>query len=727
LRRLVRDAAGNPLYLTELVDALARTGALTGVDDVVEATGAEPPDSLSAVIAHRLEFLPPPVRELLRAAALLGVDFSVAELAVVSGQRVGDLLALLDDAILAGVLLDNGGELAFRHPLIRGALYHGMPTAVRDLWHRDAARALAENGASVERVARQLLPAIEAQDPASAADEWIVRWLAAAGQQLVGQAPNVAIPLLRWAVSRIPAGNAPHDLLICRLADALFRVGDPDGSAQVATNALAHVTRPDLLVDLHWTLTQCLAMGGRSEEALADLERALDLPGIDGSHRARLRVMIARTYRSLGRVDVAAEVANLALAEATEIGDRWATGWALSILTIVHGMRGETEEALALFDRALAVAEGDPALADLRLLLQINQAVALGDLGRYDDAIHAAAQVRQFADDTGNVVRVTQAQGLLGELFFEVGRWDDALNEFDLNAGQSGNPSFECCAHGLAATIQFHRGDASAAEHLHNAERSARLLGDRVLGPLVLARSLEREHADLPAEALKVLLDGMPDSAEEAEQAAELYADAVRLAVATGDRTIARSIVERAESFAGSTEVTHGRAVGAHCRGLLDHDAAMLVRAADEYAAAGRPLPRAQALEAAAVALADAGDVTGARGRFTDAFAVYTELGAQWDLARIQATFRSYGIRRGPHAPHRRTDHGWGALTPTEVKVVELVARGMSNPRIAEQLFLSRRTVQTHVSHVLAKLDLHSRTDIAREASQRDLTKLARA
>jgi DNA-binding NarL/FixJ family response regulator len=81
-----------------------------------------------------------------------------------------------------------------------------------------------------------------------------------------------------------------------------------------------------------------------------------------------------------------------------------------------------------------------------------------------------------------------------------------------------------------------------------------------------------------------------------------------------------------------------------------------------------------------------------------------------------------YGIRRGPHTQHRRSQRGWDSLTPTELKVAGLVARGMSNPQIATELFLSRRTVQTHVSHILAKLSLTSRTDIAREASKRDLT-----
>ena len=118
--------------------------------------------------------------------------------------------------------------------------------------------------------------------------------------------------------------------------------------------------------------------------------------------------------------------------------------------------------------------------------------------------------------------------------------------------------------------------------------------------------------------------------------------------------------------------------------------------------------------------LADTGDTTAARAAFNDAYSTYAALGASWDLARSQARFRGYGIRRGPIAKHRRVDHGWDSLTPTEKKIVMLVADGMSNPQIAAQLFLSRRTVQGHVSHILSKLDVHSRLDIAREATRRE-------
>jgi DNA-binding CsgD family transcriptional regulator len=98
--------------------------------------------------------------------------------------------------------------------------------------------------------------------------------------------------------------------------------------------------------------------------------------------------------------------------------------------------------------------------------------------------------------------------------------------------------------------------------------------------------------------------------------------------------------------------------------------------------------------------------------------AAAARLGAATDAARLQAVFRAHGIRRGPHAKHRTARSGWDSLTPTETTVAKLVEEGMSNPEIAAKLLLSRRTVATHVSHILKKLRVHSRTDIAREAAR---------
>ena len=83
---------------------------------------------------------------------------------------------------------------------------------------------------------------------------------------------------------------------------------------------------------------------------------------------------------------------------------------------------------------------------------------------------------------------------------------------------------------------------------------------------------------------------------------------------------------------------------------------------------------------------------------------VYEFLGAEADLNRVQAEFRGYGIRRGPHSKHRRAQNGWESLTDAELKVAAFVEEGLSNPDIAARLMLSRRTVATHVSHILKKL-----------------------
>ena len=162
LLRLADGAAGNPLYVTELVAALARGSGLTVTEaGAAELASGSAPGSLSAAIADRLGFVAGPTREVLRAAALLGVEFAVPDLAIVLGRSVADLIPAVDEACAAGVLAESGNGLGFRHPLIRAALYDEMPAPVRAAWHRDAGRALAEAGAPPDRVARQMLRAAD--------------------------------------------------------------------------------------------------------------------------------------------------------------------------------------------------------------------------------------------------------------------------------------------------------------------------------------------------------------------------------------------------------------------------------------------------------------------------------------------------------------------------------------------------------------------------------------
>jgi DNA-binding CsgD family transcriptional regulator len=415
-------------------------------------------------------------------------------------------------------------------------------------------------------------------------------------------------------------------------------------------------------------------------------------------------------------MNTAHRVAEEALAAGTEVRDPWTIGWALHVLSLVAMTRCQVAEALSLFDRALAVVRSEPALVDLRLLLLVNQAVTLGDQDRYEEALAAAREVGHLAERFGSMIRLTQAHSALGQLQLEAGHWDDALVEVEVVPDELKDPSVVCCDHGVAAIICFHRGDVTAARgHLAAADSAASRIQNRVVATYTLARSLELEQTGA-LEAARDVLAGALDTASDME---ELLVDTVRLAVETGDPALASAVTARTEALAEATTIPHRSAGAMFCRGLLDNDPHLLLRAAERYQEAGRPLPRAQALAAAATVFAAAGERSSAQAAYSHALDVYTALNAGWDVARLQARFRTLGIRRGPRIKHRQARHGWESLTPTEAKIAALVAEGMSNPKIAAQLYLSARTVATHVSHVLTKLGVSSRIDIAREAGRR--------
>ena len=322
-----------------------------------------------------------PVREVLRAAALLGMDFAVPDLAIVLGRGVADLIPAVDEACAAGVLAESGSGLRFRHPLIRAALYDEHAGAgARRLAPRRRARP--RGGGRAGRTGWPGSCCGRSADRTAAAepmDEWMLTWLARTADPLVGQAPGVAASFSRRAVASSPAGSARHDWLASRLADALYRIGDPAAGrtgGQPGPGACHRARSASWTCTGRWRSAAMLA--GQSAESLATLDQALASPGISARHRARLLVLAARTHSHLGEVEKAGRVAASALAAASEAGDNWAMGWALHVLTLVTAVQGHLTDALPLFDRALTVTEADPALTDLRLLLQINKAVDAG-------------------------------------------------------------------------------------------------------------------------------------------------------------------------------------------------------------------------------------------------------------------------------------------------------------------------------------------------------------
>jgi len=241
-------------------------------------------------------------------------------------------------------------------------------------------------------------------------------------------------------------------------------------------------------------------------------------------------------------------------------------------------------------------------------------------------------------------------------------------------------------------------------------------------GYLVAARAVRAEADGDRARAVRLLAPWIdPARKFDLQDRFMWLPDLVRLALAVADPATAWDAARAARLDAdGPSALPVQEAAALCCEGQCADDTGVLLRAAEMYRAHDWTLGAALAVEEAAVRLAQGGDVAAARAALNDAVRGYAALGASWDLRRADARLRVHGVRRGPRSLHRRATAGWEALTPTELRIVELVSRGVSNPDIAAELFLSRRTVQTHVSHILSKLNLRSRVEIMRESAARE-------
>ena len=127
-----------------------------------------------------------------------------------------------------------------------------------------------------------------------------------------------------------------------------------------------------------------------------------------------------------------------------------------------------------------------------------------------------------------------------------------------------------------------------------------------------------------------------------------------------------------------------------------------------------RGLALAACLEDSATVLLAAGHAPAAITKLTEAASISSAIGAAGDLARVESALRRLGVRTNKQRPSRPS-FGWASLTPTEMAVSELVSRGMTNPDIGTRLYVSRRTVETHLAHIFRKLDLANRSQLAAE------------
>jgi DNA-binding CsgD family transcriptional regulator len=709
LSALLDTTSGSPFYLREILCTLGEDELTVLADGSVELRAAEPvPRTLAGAMGRHLGVLSPDCLRTMRLAAFLGNDFSRHDLRLVLDRDAGDELTA---AAGAGVVELAADRVRFRHELLRQVLLTQTPAALHAGLHGHIARALAAGGRADREVAGHLTAAA---DPLPG---WALRWLADRPEATLYAAPAAYARLLRRAVDAAPAADGPRQALVRRLMLVSFWVGDDEVVTGLGAEAIATADDPDLAARLRIQVLRSLSRLRRFDEAVDVVAPSVTDPTATPRWRARAAAWSANAQAFAGEPEAARAAGRQALALATSIGDPLGVAYAHSALAVVDG----GDRLIGHLDAGLAVLGDDPESLDQRLLMAGNRAARLGALGSpeaeaaFDEVLVAAERVGTYRTST---VHAHAADFLFGR-----GRWDDALLHIaQMDASALRHPAFGYL-HGMRAVIAYRRGEPEEGQrHL----RAAGLPDPdpdeppAAAGPhLDEALALRAESAGDHRQALLIrarYLDLPPGVQRDGRCVDAMHL--IRLARALGADETARAA--GAAVRAARPPSRDGQLCALTCRAVLDRDPAALLEVAELFLAGGWPLHHAFAAEEAAVLLAGAGDVDGARHHYLRATAQYALVGADWELRRSAARFRPYGIRRGSRESPRPARHGWASLTATELRISRLVAQGLSNPDIAREMMLSRNTVQTHVSNVLRKLGRRSRTELARDVALHD-------
>ena len=644
LRLLTAQAAGNPLYVRELVDALRREqGArIRPVADLAPRS-EQLPVSLTAVLDDRLSSVSAETAQLLRTATLLGRRFTVTDLSAVLRRPALDLAANLQEAVSAGIVDDAGTELAFRHPLIRQALYESMPETLRTALHAEAARELAATGADALSVAQQLSAA---RRPGA---DWARAWLVQAAPALTTRAPQLAVELLRWELEETPAHDEDWDALIVDLIRAMLAVGAYQEAVGQAGRALAVMTDPARRGETSWMLAHAQVSAGLgNDNAISTIRQALRVAGLPRIWEARLLAGLGMIERVPRGVVVSRTFACRALTVAEEVGDPSATAQALSALWLTNSVERDHAAALECVDRALCVMGDDPGHDDLHSSALDARTFTLQNLDEWQRAELALRQSREFAQRSGRADRATWTSAAV--LRYWLGQWDDALAELGSDATDAPRLIYSFLRErwsallfrGVAALIAGRREQrTTAGQHLREGlALPVEHISDRENQDFLLAaHTLSLEQRGEARQAMLRLAELIPRQRDrEMTLIHQWLPNLVRLALETGNRDMARAAADACgEEAAAETRPARAASASLRCRGLLESDPDQLAEAVTHYRAVGPAVELPAALEDLAVVLAERGNAEDARAALNEAVGLYEGMQARWDIRRAES------------------------------------------------------------------------------------------
>ncbi|TPG35063.1 LuxR C-terminal-related transcriptional regulator [Mycolicibacterium hodleri] len=711
LRTIVAQTDGQVIDLVEILRGLIDERRIDIVGGRATLDDMSAPTRLRESVNRRMAGLPPEAADFVAAAAVVRPDVTARVVAAMLGRPIEEATAALGAAEQAQLVVNVDGRYAFRHDLVRAAVEMTLEPDRRRELRRTAVDARLDEGAPVLEVATALSVSANRGDAQAAG------LLEHAAEKASTTNPSTGADLVGRAAELVVDDPARRGRLLARQVMLLWQAGRGIEAQRIGEQALMGGLSATDEAEVRLGLAQVTAEHSY-QEAGRHAALALALPGLTAGTRAKLFAAQCVTKITLNDfVDLETDLAaGLGYARASH--DHVSEASLLATQSTLSFQQMDWALAITQAAQGMRVAEHVTAETTMWSPKAIWQAILLSATGSPSDALRLTDDGIAEANAGRQGAALSLWMMIRSRVLLESGRLSDAQAEAE-----------------TVLTMSDWRERSTMADYTVNfvLRRVAQYTGEP--GALARTRSGAAQMARDPVRnvrrqgkwlaTLDADYDGHPDLAVElaAEGVAEYGQLGNAFSLDPADEPLFARIAARAgrpdlaDRAARYTETRASRnpgfpilqAIARHTRGLIDDDPELLGEAAASFADTDRPLPRAAALEDAgrssqhrdtAIALLD------------QAHQLYSTAGALRDAARTRQRLRTLGVRR--RQPSNTVTQQLATLTPSEMAVVDLVARGATNREVATQLFLSPHTVNTHLRHAFTKIGVRSRVELAR-------------
>ena len=724
---LYRDSGGNPFYIEQL--ARWSHASQDRMPPVAARSSESVPGAVIAAIREQLLAVSDDARRALESAAVAGESFEPELVGAIAELDPRAALAALDELLEADLIrtTDAPRRFRFRHPIVRRAVYDHMPQGWQIGAHARAALALARAHAPASAIAHHV------DASAAVGDEQAIAVLVEAAREVAPRAPQTAGRWLLAATRLLPqrGEDERRQPLLLEAANALTFAGEYDASLAALEEAGALLSPASVRerAGLVAKISFAARMSGRPLETRTLVAQALEGMPAHASAAFTLKLELAIDHYWRGEFAQMHEVAHgvavnahrgreemlLALAAAAGL-----CSLASSSLNRPAEARAELVEAKAALD---AVSDAD--LAE-RIDIAGYIAQAAAALERIDVALECVDRGKRLAQTTGQEPYIPGMLVLETNALFMKGRISEAkaVAETATDAAVlTDNDQFAIWALWADAMVCSCAGDiaralASAREAVARSERVPASFFSS-LSRLHLAAALHAGGDVAGAAAELAGFEAGPNQQLLNLRGGQGWELLVLTQLALGELQAAAESAERAEMYARAASLPR-RTATALCASaavlLASGDPAAAINKAREATlladSADNPLLGARARTLIGTALARVGEAEQGIAELEQAEEALLHCGALREAEAAARELRRLG-RRGPRRVRSSRGVGPGALSPREAEIATLVAAGKRNRDVAAALFLSEKTVESHLARIYDKLGVHSRAALA--------------